>query len=90
MALVHVLPNLLPVALAQFLVTAPAFLLSEANLSLLGLGVAEPTPSWGNLLRELEDFSRLGRQPWVAAPLLALALVVSCFHLAVARKEAHS
>jgi len=89
-ALVHVLPNLLPVALAQFLVTAPAFLLSEANLALLGLGVAEPTPSWGNLLRELEDFSRVARQPWVAAPLVALALVVSCFHLAVAGEEAGS
>jgi len=86
-ALVHILPNLLPVALAQFLVTAPAFLLAEANLSLLGLGVAEPNPSWGNLLRDLEDFSRVSRQPWIAAPLVALALVVSCFHIAVAGEE---
>jgi len=87
LALVHVLPNLMPVALAQFLVTAPAFLLAEANLALLGLGVAEPTPSWGNLLGELEDFSHVGRQPWVIAPLLALALVVSCFHLSVSDTE---
>ena len=87
LALVHILPNLLPLALAQFLVTAPAFLLAEANLALLGLGVAEPTPSWGNLLRELEDFPRLSREPWVAAPLAALVLVVSCFHLAVADAE---
>lgn len=87
LALVHVLPNLLPLALAQFLVTAPAFLLAEANLALLGLGVAEPTPSWGNLLRELEDVSRVARQPWVAAPLAALVLVVSCFYLAVADTE---
>lgn len=87
LALVHVLPNLLPVALAQFLVTAPAFLLAEANLALLGLGVAEPTPTWGNLLRELENFSRVARQPWVAAPLAALVLVVSCFHLSVVDAE---
>ena len=33
-ALVHVLPHLMPVAAAQFWVTAPAFLLSEANLGL--------------------------------------------------------
>jgi peptide/nickel transport system permease protein len=87
-ALVHVLPNLLPVALAQFAITAPAFLISEANLALLGLGVAEPTPSWGNLLRELEDFSRVARQPWILAPLLALALTVTCFHLAVTGEDA--
>jgi len=90
MALVHVLPNLLPLAAAQLLTTTPAFLLSEANLSLLGLGVAEPTPSWGNLLRELEDFGRVGQQPWIAAPLAVLALAVSCFYIATSRQEVES
>lgn len=87
-ALIHVLPNLLPVALAQFLIAAPAFLLAEANLSLLGLGVAEPAASWGNLLRELENFSRVAHQPWIAAPLVALAMVVSCFHMLVESRDA--
>ncbi len=35
----------------------PVFILSEANLGLLGLGVSEPLPSWGALLRELENYS---------------------------------
>lgn len=83
-ALVQILPNLRPVAAAQFWVTAPAFLLSEANLGLLGLGVAEPAPSWGNLLREMENLSQVPRHPWLAAPLVALILVVSCFQLAIA------
>ena len=82
-ALVKVLPNLRPVAAAQFWVTAPAFLLSEANLGLLGLGVAEPVPSWGNLLREMENLSQVARNPWMAAPLVALAIVVGCFQLAM-------
>lgn len=82
-AVVHVLPHLRPVALAQFCVAAPAFLLAEANLGLLGLGVAEPAPSWGGLLRELENFSETARQPWTLAPLAALALVVTCFQTAV-------
>jgi peptide/nickel transport system permease protein len=71
------------VAAAQFWVTAPAFLLSEANLGLLGLGVAEPAPSWGNLLREMENLSQVPSHPWVAAPLAALVMVVSCFQLAI-------
>jgi peptide/nickel transport system permease protein len=86
-ALVHVVPNLMPLALAQFWVTAPAFLLSEANLGLLGLGVAEPVPSWGNLLREMENLSQVARSPWTVAPLAALVVVVSCFHLVVSAEE---
>jgi ABC-type dipeptide/oligopeptide/nickel transport system permease subunit len=82
-ALVHILPNLKPVALAQFWIAAPAFLLSEANLGLLGLGVAEPAPSWGSLLRELESFSDVTRNPWMLTPLVVLVVVVSCFQLAV-------
>jgi len=83
-ALVHVLPHLRPVAAGQFWVAAPAFLLSEANLGLLGLGVAEPVPSWGALLRELESVSLVAGHPWIAAPLLALVTVVCCCHFAMA------
>ena len=86
-ALVHVLPHLIPVASAQFWVTAPAFLLSEANLGLLGLGVEEPMPSWGNLLRELENLPQVVQTPWIAAPLVALVLVAGCAHLASTAKE---
>ena len=86
-ALVHVLPNLMPVAVAQFWITVPAFLLSEANLGLLGLGVAEPLPSWGTMLRDIENLDQMARSPWTAAPLAALILVVSCLHFVVPAEE---
>lgn len=82
LALVHVIPNLAPIACAQFWVTAPVFLLSESNLSLLGLGIAEPMPSWGNLLRDLQNLPSLAHQPWVAAPLVLLIVTLSCCHVA--------
>ena len=82
LAVVHLVPNLFPVASAQFWVTAPVFLLSEANLSLLGLGISEPMPSWGNLLRDLQNLPSLRHQPWIAAPLLLLVLTLSCCHAA--------
>jgi len=50
---IHVMPNLKPVLYAQFWISIPVFILSEANLGILGLGVAEPMPSWGSLLKEL-------------------------------------
>ncbi len=84
---VHLLPNLKPVLATQFLVSIPVFILSEANLGLLGLGVAEPTPSWGNLLRDLENFSAIAANPWILAPVVLLALVVTCFQLVVPRED---
>jgi ABC-type dipeptide/oligopeptide/nickel transport system permease subunit len=83
----HIVPNLKPVLYAQFWISVPVFILTEANLGILGLGVAEPLPSWGSLLRELESFSAFSAQPWQFVPLLLLVVTVSCFHLALRKQE---
>ncbi len=83
----HMVPNLKPVLYAQFWISIPVFILTEANLSILGLGVAEPLPSWGGLLRELEDLTSFSAQPWLFAPLILLVLTVSCFHVVVREEE---
>jgi len=77
----HVLPNLKPILLAQFWISVPVFILSEANLGFLGLGVGEPVPSWGGLLREIENVQAVAANPWLLAPLALLVVVVGCFHL---------
>jgi peptide/nickel transport system permease protein len=84
---VHVMPNLKPILWAQFLVSIPAFILAEANLTMLGLGVAEPLPSWGSLLRELENYDNLSAQPWRLAPLVLLMLVVWGFQALLSHDE---
>ena len=84
---VHVLPNLKPVLYAQFWISIPAFILSEANLGILGLGVAEPMPSWGSLLRELEGLVSVGEEWWKFVPLVLLVVVVTAFQLALSRQE---
>jgi len=83
----HVLPNLRPVLFAQFWISIPLFVLTEATLSMLGLGVMEPLPSWGNLLRGLEDFSAVSANPWRLSPLILLVLVVICFQLVLSAQE---
>jgi ABC-type dipeptide/oligopeptide/nickel transport system permease subunit len=77
----------MPVLLAQFWIAVPVFILAEANLGILGLGVCEPLPSWGSLLRELEGFSLYAAQPWLFAPLVLLLLTVSSFQLALEKQE---
>jgi peptide/nickel transport system permease protein len=77
----HMLPNVM----APYLILVTAFLgqamLSEAALSFLGLGVAEPTPAWGLMLRGA-SVQFVERAPWLAiAPGLALSIAVFAFNL---------
>jgi peptide/nickel transport system permease protein len=83
----HVLPNLKPVLLAQFWISIPLFILTEANLGVLGLGVAEPLPSWGNLLGELQNWPAVRANPCQLAPLVLLVIVVSCIQLVLPGEE---
>jgi peptide/nickel transport system permease protein len=84
---VHVIPNLKPVLYAQFWISIPVFILSEANLGILGLGVAEPMPSWGSLLRELEGLVSVGEEPWKFVPLILLVVVVTSFQMVLSNRE---
>jgi ABC-type dipeptide/oligopeptide/nickel transport system permease subunit len=83
----HVVPNLKPLLFVQFWISIPVFILTETNLGILGLGVTEPLPSWGSLLRELENFSTLSTHPWQFVPLVLLILVVSSLHLVLQQEE---
>jgi peptide/nickel transport system permease protein len=84
---VHLAPNLRGVLAAQFWTSVPIFILSEANLGFLGLGVAEPLPSWGSLLAGLQIVDGLASSPWRLAPLILLLVVMACFHLAVPMED---
>jgi peptide/nickel transport system permease protein len=83
-------PQLEPVLSAQFWISIPVFILSEANLGILGLGVAEPLPSWGSLLRELGSFSSLSSEWWRLVPLGLLVAVVTSFQVLLSREEMSS
>src|SRR5216684_6369244 len=77
----HLMPNLRPMLLAQFWLSIPVFILSEANLGLLGLGISEPLPSWGALLKDLENYTAVLQNPWMLAPVVLLVAVVSSLQL---------
>jgi peptide/nickel transport system permease protein len=77
----HIAPNVF----APYLIMLTAFLgqaiLLEASLSFLGLGVFEPTPSWGLMLRGA-GMQFLEQAPWMAiAPGLAISAAVFGFNL---------
>ena len=86
-AVVGMWPHLRALALAQFRILVPAYVLSEASLGLLGLGVPEPVPSWGNLLRDLQHPDIVRSNPWVLAPLGLLCLAMVCLELLQSSRE---
>jgi peptide/nickel transport system permease protein len=83
----QLVPNMKPVLVAQFFLSIPIFVLTEANLGVLGLGVAEPLPSLGSMLRELQDYSYVAARPYAIAPAVVLAVSVTILQYVVSRRE---
>ena len=86
-ARVHVWPHLRSVAAAQFRALAPAYVMAEASLGLLGLGVAEPLPSWGNLLRDLQHPDMVRANPAILSPLILLILAMLALEALAVREQ---
>jgi len=85
-ALLHMTAAIRPIVISQFWMLVPLFLVAEANLGMLGLGVTEPLPSWGNLLTELQSAPSLWKEPWLLAPAVLLVCVLVSLQVVV-RKE---
>jgi len=79
-ALVHILPNILPPLLVQSTLAIAAAVIAEASLSFLGLGQQPPAPSWGSMLNTAKNF--IEQAPWMAIwPGLSIFLLVLSFNL---------
>jgi len=76
----HLLPHLVaPIIVYSTLVVA-SYILAEAALSFLGVGIKLPTASWGNLLSDAQYYYRV--QPWLMVwPGIAVVLTTQAFNL---------
>lgn len=77
----HLAPQLIPVVIASATIRVAYNILVESGLSYLNLGVAPPTPTWGNMVA---DGAAWFRQAWwlVVFPGAAIMIVVLAFNLA--------
>ena len=78
----HILPNISRPLYTQATLLLPVFLLAEAALSFLGVGLQEPEPSLGNLLTATGDLTQLQQQPFVLlSPAIVIFVFVFCIRL---------
>jgi peptide/nickel transport system permease protein len=83
---VHLLPATRGFVLRQATLLLPVFVLSEATLSFVGLGLPDTVPSWGTSLREAADVTAIASFPWILSPAVALFVVTLLVNLALGDK----
>ncbi|MBW4521836.1 MAG: ABC transporter permease [Scytolyngbya sp. HA4215-MV1] len=78
----HVLPQTATYVIISATLSIPSFIVAESVLSLIGLGIQQPDPSWGNMLSLATNASILVLQPWLIwPPALLIILTVLAFNL---------
>jgi peptide/nickel transport system permease protein len=76
----HVIPATFSYTIVAATLGIPSFILGESALSLLGLGIQEPSASWGNLLADAQNVQSIARYPWVLTPGVFIFLTVMSFN----------
>ncbi|MDX1995791.1 MAG: ABC transporter permease [bacterium] len=76
----HILPNLVSILTVDLASNIAALILTESALSFLGLGVREPTPSWGNMLSSAQSYFREAAH-LVILPGMLIVITVLCLFL---------
>jgi peptide/nickel transport system permease protein len=78
----HILPQTATFVIISATLSIPSFIGAESVLSLIGLGIQQPDPSWGNLLSLATNASILVFQPWLLwPPAILIILTVLSFNL---------
>ncbi len=77
----HIMPQITSLLIVSTTLAIPGFIMSETTLSYLGLGIADPSVSWGSLInRNIATLSNLKNFPWLLLPVLMLLFVTLAFN----------
>lgn len=79
----HILPNLASYLLVAATLSIPSYILGEAALSFLGLGIQEPSASWGLMLSQAQNDMRVFMLGfwWLLTPGAAIVITIIAFNL---------
>ena len=77
----HILPQTASYVIIAMTLSVPSYILAESGLSFLGLGIQQPDASWGNMLKEAQEFTNILYRPWLLTPGALIFTAVLCFNL---------
>lgn len=77
----HILPQTLSYVIIAMTLSVPSYILAESGLSFLGLGIQQPDASWGNMLKEAQEFSNIISRPWLLTPGFLIFVAVLAFNV---------
>jgi len=77
----HILPQTTSYVIIAMTLSVPSYILAESGLSFLGLGIQQPDASWGNMLKEAQEFTNILYRPWLLAPGGLIFVAVLAFNL---------
>lgn len=77
----HLLPQTTSYVIIAMTLSVPSYILAESGLSFLGLGIQQPDASWGNMLKEAQEFTNILYRPWLLAPGGLIFIAVLAFNL---------
>ena len=77
----HILPQTTSFVIVAMTLSVPSYILSESGLSFLGLGIQQPDASWGNMLKEAQEFTNIIYRPWLLTPGFLIFVAVLAFNL---------
>ncbi|MBT1247460.1 MULTISPECIES: ABC transporter permease [unclassified Thermosipho (in: thermotogales)] len=76
----HVIPNTMTYMIVTSTLAIPGYILGEAGLSFLGLGIREPSASWGLMMARAQDIYVLQNAPWLLIPGIFIFVTVLAFN----------
>ncbi|MBQ3078711.1 MAG: ABC transporter permease [Clostridia bacterium] len=76
----HMVPSFISYLIASMTLSIPGMILGETSLSYLGLGLREPTISWGVILQQAQNLNSIVSYPWLLLPAAILVVTVLAFN----------
>lgn len=76
----YILPQTMSYVIVAVTLGVPSYILAESGLSFLGLGIQQPDASWGNMLKEAQEFSNVISRPWLLIPGILIFVAVLAFN----------
>lgn len=77
----HILPQTTSFVIVAMTLSVPSYILSESGLSFLGLGIQQPDASWGNMLKEAQEYTNIIYRPWLLTPGILIFVAVLAFNV---------